>query len=275
MNKILLLIFLSFVVLGCSKAKEDEPEVIANKSFKLNIKVDDNAGSFTAIQNVNLGKNVLATGNTLASNVTNIYYRIYNAEGKLLSSVKQTSTTADFGTVSQELPVGEYKVFIAASKGEILLIDNNDLSKDRFGFPNGWEDTFTSLTTISIKNADVSQTIKLERALGMLSLTITDAIPFNIARISISMQPENIYKYIGGGQEIIPTGMSYNTNVSYSDIGVRNKNFSTLIGNTGAAININVKAYNSVNVVIVEKNIPNITFSKNKKTEISLQLFTP
>lgn len=274
MNKILLLLFVSFAVFGCSKIEEQEPEEVLNKSFKLNIKVADNAENFTAIQSA-FNKNTLSTNNALNSYVNNVYYRIYKANGELLTSIKQTSMSSEFGTISQELPVGEYKVFIAASKAELLLINNNSLAKDRFGFPGAWADTFTSLTSVSVTNKDVSQTIKLERALGMLSLTITDAIPANTAKIAIETQPESSYRYINGDPESTYIGMIMNTFISNYEVGVRNKNFSKFIGNTGVPITIKVKAYNANDVTIAEKTIPNITFVKNKTTQVNVQLFTP
>lgn len=98
MNKILLFILVSFAILGCSKSEEQQPDEVLNKSFKLNIKVADDAENFRAIQSISSGKNTLSTGNALNSYVNNVYYRIYKADGKLLSSLKQVSTATDFGS---------------------------------------------------------------------------------------------------------------------------------------------------------------------------------
>jgi hypothetical protein len=106
-----------------------------------------------------------------------------------------------------------------------------------------------------------------------MEVTLLDAIPSNLAKITLIFQSDTWSHYYNGATQSPNYSRTKQFSLTASDTGVKNKAFFMFVGNTWTASNVIIRAYDSANGLIAEKTVPNVRVYKNKKTLLTGTLF--
>ncbi len=274
MKRLLPFLLLGAMLQGCQKSG-DKPEVppttgVEQQKYDVQFSVADFSKS-VAPMNATVNKATMATTADLKSYADYFAYRVYNANKELVNSINQTSSAANFGTVSDKLPPGTYTVILTASKVYMPDISYTGLTMDVLSY---WNDLFGKKVSLVVSNSAISETTTLERLVGGLEVNITDAMPKDIGKISILIQTENQFILHDNTKPFPAMPATKNFIMTSADAGATNKSFMLYVGNTFTATNIVIRAYDVNGGFIAEKTVPNVTFAKNQKTVLTGNLFT-
>ncbi len=274
MKRLLPFLLVGAMLQGCQKSG-DKPEVlpttgVEQKKYDVQFSVADFSKS-VAPMNAAANKATMATTADLKSYADYFTYQVYKANGDLVNTINQTSSSANFGTVSDKLPPGTYTVYLIASKVYMPDISNSGLTMRSTSY---WNDLFGKKISLVVSDSAISETATLERLVGGLEVNITDAMPKDIGRISVFIQIENQFILHNGSKPGIATSVTRNFNMTTADAGVSNKSFMLYVGNTFTATDVVIRAYDVNGGFIAEKTVPNVTFAKNQKTVLTGNLFT-
>jgi hypothetical protein len=191
MKKTLLLAVLPALFLFSCK-KEHSKSIQTGKKYPVLF----NVTNFTTKQStfgVRHGAHSLAdTVNAGGAGIDILYYAVYNGgmgvHGRI---VMQDSSMANFGTVTDSLPPGQYQVVFIGGKKGLTEVYGGRTAADRFSYPdNKWQDTFWDEFNITVGNDGISQNVTLARIVGKLELDITDNIPANADSIVLAVDTE-------------------------------------------------------------------------------------
>jgi len=280
MKKLLPALLLSLILGGCSKSNQPGENKPAQEDakHKVSFTITDFAASTTVMSTPGT-KATNAVGDTLKNYADNLYYRIYDANGNWVNGTEQTSTSATFGTVTDQLVAGTYTVFLAASKGGLRTSDKTvAFSKADFGPTSTgaiWNDTFIKTFTLTVGTTDLSQSVRLERTVAAYQIVLEDAIPSDAAKIAVSIMYDYPTMALTGANMSVPLSPPVEYALAAADKGVKNKTFSGFLSNTFLPVSFVIKAYNGRNEVIAEKTIKDLKFEKNKRTTLTGALFPP
>lgn len=268
MKQFLPILFAGLTLFGCKKAA-DKPETPTQnevKKYDVTFKVADfssTVGTFNAST-----KSTMAVGDTLKNYADNLYYYVFNSSGSLVKSMSQNAASPAFGTITDQLPTGTYDVFMAASKGALTLQGGGGYSVASFQ-ATPWNDTFTKAFSLTVGTAAITQTVRLDRALGGLEVTLGDVITSNVAKITLVYDKDASTLLMRTGGTFVSGTAVKDFPISTSDVGTRNKKFFMYIGNTSTPAIVTVLAYDASNNIIAQKQVGPVTVTKNKITLLS------
>ena len=193
-------------------------------------------------------------------------------DGALKQQLHQASTDADFGTPSLSLPQGSHTLYFVASRGKQPVLSTAEHTIT-WGTPS---DTFWQAVTLTVdENTAATQTVTLHRVTTKLSITIQDALPTDIA--TISLEPTNWFyalDYTNGS----PTGAQQQAvpiSVPSSCAGQKNQSvsFFGLSGTDEWQADITVTATDSDDNILGQTIIRNAPFKANRVTVYKGNLF--
>lgn len=269
MKRFLPILFAGLTLFGCQKpaVKPDTLTEAQTTKYDVTFKVADfgsTVGAFNAST-----KGTMAVGDTLKNYADNLYYYVFSSTtGLLVKSISQNALTTGFGTITDQLPSGTYNVFMAASKGTLTLQAGNDYSVATYQ-ATPWSDTFTKTFTLTVGTSAVTQSVRLDRALGGLEVTLTDAIPSTVAKISLVFEKDASSIYMKSGLPFLNANAGKDFTIASSDIGVKNKKFFMYIGNTSTMATVSIYAYDAGNNIIAQKRVGPVMVSRNQITLLS------
>src|SRR6185312_12526252 len=119
-----------------------------------------------------------------------LYYAAYDNFGTPAHNfvLKQDSSMAGFGTITDSLLAGTYEITLVAGKKGLQYIGGANISNAGFTYGSTkWLDTFWDDFTITVGSSGISQDVTLKRVVGKLELNITDAIPANADSLVINV----------------------------------------------------------------------------------------
>ncbi len=275
MKNLLPALFISLIFFGCQKSNqyENKPEAIGKK-YDVTFNLQNFAPNLTTFSTSG-GKQTQAVGDTLKNYADNLYYRVFDASGALVKEINQASTSPDFGTISDQLQSGNYKVTIVASKGSLSWVNTpNGFSNTSYFYPNsGWNDTFGKQIDLTVGTTPVTQAVRLDRIVGGLEVNILDALPSNVVKIMVTYAKD--YPYITANFN--PTGIIAEQGKSYlvtaTDIGNKLPVFFFYIANQTTFI-VKIRALDASDNVLAEKLTP-VTVGRNQKAILTGYLFAP
>jgi hypothetical protein len=268
MKQFLPILFAGLTLFGCQKAAEkpETPTQNEAKKYDVTFKVADfgsTVGAFNAST-----KGTMAVGDTLKNYADNLYYYVFNSSGTLVKSITQSAATAGFGTVTDQLPTGTYDVFMAASRGALTLQASGGYNVAWYqAYP--WNDTFTKTLSLTVGTSAITQTVRLDRAVGGLEITLTDVIPSTVAKISVVYDKDASNLLMRTGGTFTSGTATKDFMISSADVGVKNKKFFLYIGNTSTPAIVRILAYDASNNIISQKQVGPVTVSKNQITLLS------
>jgi len=226
------------------------------------------------------GKATMTVGDTLSNYADYLHYSVYNEAGFMVRYINQTKADKNFGIIKGRLANGNYSVVIAASKTTPLSFDTT--GRTPFAYltfgPNtkdyNWNDSFHKMFKITVADAPLTQTIKLDRLVGAFNVVIEDAIPADINKIvvEVNLSPANLK--LDGTLSSYLISTYFNFPLSATDAGVKNKMLAGYITNTFYPVTFFVTAYNTKGVKVAQKSISSLTFSRGKRITLTGSLFT-
>ena len=282
-----LLLVICFLGFSCSKGHSGNPET---KSYKLTYKISDFSSADTAFQKTNqVTLGVKATTAVAPSSIMDVLYcSIYDADGKSINTIKQLSTDAGFGTITTNLPAGNYTLVFAGGKTGLFITafsqDKGTLSTDMLTYDGGIKDTYYKKVPITVIG-DNTESITLNRIVAQLNVVIQDAIPsvsaYSVDLFIIKKTPfYNAFQVNGGDVKTVGSEGSdgWSDIVPASKLGTSNYSIKKLIFTNSTPFQLKISAYHSIPNDIIphwvaDITLTNITAAVNKTTVASTRLF--
>lgn len=261
------LISLTALLSACEKGYEAETEVSTTAEE------GSTAVSFNivSISQTDFDGTVYATrAADLSEYCTRINLAAFDASGTK-STVNQTSSDSDFGTLTLSLSEGTYDVVILAHSGT----GNATISSvDEIKFTNNkMTDTFLYYTQITVEGT-TSYDISLARVVAMFRLIVTDATPSDVAQMQ--------FYYTGGSSTLDATtgfGCVNSRQTEVRDVddtaytGQSQYEVYTLPHATDDSLKIVVSALDSLGTTLYERTFTDVPVTVNKITQYTGEFF--
>lgn len=261
------LISLTALLSACEKGYEAETEV-STTAEEGSTTVSFN---IVSISQTDFDGTVYATrAADLSEYCTRINLAAFDASGTK-STVNQTSSDSDFGTLTLSLSEGTYDVVILAHSGT----GNATISSvDEIKFPNNkMTDTFLYYTQITVEGT-TSYDISLARVVAMFRLIVTDATPSDVAQMQ--------FYYTGGSSTLDATtgfGCVNSRQTEVRDVddtaytGQSQYEVYTLPHATDDSLKIVVSALDSLGTTLYERTFTDVPVTVNKITQYTGEFF--
>jgi len=277
MKSIYSLLILGLIFTGCQKsANMPEPQTEVNKT-EVTFAVTDFAQSVKGFAAANT-KGTMAVGDTLSNYADNLYYTIYAADGSYVKSGTQAKADASFGRVTEQLVPGTYDVFMAATQNSIGFFAGSGSTYSNALItppaPNLWLDLFSKNMTITVAGTPLTQSVRLDRAIGALDVVLVDAMPASVSKISLTLDREAADMLIKTGVAKTYGSTTRDFALTAADAGAINKKFSMLVGNTATDVNVTIQAFDAAGAKLAEK-VVTTRINKNQRTTLSGSLIGP
>lgn len=113
---------------------------------------------------------------------TRLNFAIYNSDGTRVKQTNQTSSDANFGSVSFKLEQGDYLMVVVghSSGGNPTMTDPTCI---KFTNAQGYTDTFIYCASITIGEESVEKQVALDRIVSMCRFVVTDDIPSEVKQM--------------------------------------------------------------------------------------------
>lgn len=240
---------------------------------------------------INLHANSRAVDTALTNHVNTIYYAVYDSLGNNVHIIKQLSTDANFGSYTDNLHSGKYTVVIGAGGTGLALgmdTQNTTVTTSKLSTDILWyglntvsdaflKDAFYKKLSLTVTNADASQSVTLDRITSKLTINIEDALPANAGYITATFMDAPAFKYFVGSATPFDAGsnISIKDTIQTAALGTTNNKLSTILLFPTAPISIDLACTTSgaSQTIIAEKIIPNITCQPNTQTLLTGKLF--
>lgn len=261
------LISLTALLSACEKGYEAETEV-STTAEEGSTTVSFN---IVSISQTDFDGTVYATrAADLSEYCTRINLAAFDASGTK-STVNQTSSDSDFGTLTLSLSEGTYDVVILAHSGT----GNATISSvDEIKFTNNkMTDTFLYYTQITVEGT-TSYDISLARVVAMFRLIVTDATPSDVAQMQ--------FYYTGGSSTLDATtgfGCVNSRQTEVRDVddtaytGQSQYEVYTLPHATDDSLKIVVSALDSLGTTLYERTFTDVPVTVNKITQYTGEFF--
>lgn len=279
MKKLIPALSLMLILFACRKAEQTGQTEYDTTLHDVKFTVAD-FNVFEETMSASGRKTTMAVGDTLSNYADYLHYSVYNEAGFMVRYINQTKADKDFGTIKGRLANGNYSVVIAASKTTPLRFDTTGripFSVLTFG-PNtkdgNWNDSFHKMFKITVADAPLTQTIKLDRLVGAFNVVIEDAIPADVSKIVVEVNISPVNLKLDGTLYSSLTSSYFNFPLLAADAGVKNKMFAGYIINTFYPVTVFVTAYNAKGVKVAQKSISSLTFSRGERITLTGSLFT-
>ena len=113
---------------------------------------------------------------------TRLNFAIYNSDGTRVKQTNQTSSDANFGSVSFKLEQGDYLMVVVghSSGGNPTMTDPTCI---KFTNAQGYTDTFIYCASITIGEESVEKQVALDRIVALCRFVITDNFPDDVKKM--------------------------------------------------------------------------------------------
>ena len=265
-KKITFILALALTVLpSCSKLfQPDSTAGLPSKSFTFHVK-----GTFdTNYEDMTKAATRLENGNT--AGLTDLWVLDYSEDGSLLQQTHQSSTDADFGTVSMELTYGHHDIKFIASKGAGASLTDEGISWTKVG------DTFALDYAVDVVvSSNGNRAPELKRVISGLKITINDEIPATATKAvltlgkrsqSLTLPELSALPYEQSGAELDITGLAGKT-------GRQVAIYSLADGDDEWESTASIEVLNASGARLTYVEIPTVKLKRNRMTVLSGDLF--
>lgn len=258
--KIYAMLVFSIMLASCEKVMLDEAPT------------SDNTENCNVVIHATSISQKLMTSRATSSSLSEVATRLtcaFFSDGEKKKNISQTIADDDFGTVSLNLPKGNYELVVIAHNGAGNCTISST-SKVTF-YKNKVTDTFYYYGTLEVDDEKTEKEITLERPVGMFRLCITDTIPSDAAELT--------FKYTGGSSTFNPsTGYgsvnSRQTETRTMSTVIKNYDFYTFPHSDGKNLSITATVTNSLGDDICERELTEIPIQRNTITTYSGAFFS-
>jgi len=208
--------------------------------------------------------NSLAVNASLKDSVDRLYFALYNTSNNKSDFITQNSSDPNFGTFRDSVPAGAYIVSFIGVKGPTDYGYLNPTPRNpsdatwsplTFSFYPP-EEIFMKTFALNVSAPTSTQHVVLDRIVGLLQINITDALPYNAASVKVVIPTET-----GGG-----VFSTYQKTITAADRATTPYQLSFFNLRSGAPFTLTLNFYDAQNVLVLTKNIPNVTCKPNTKT---------
>jgi hypothetical protein len=276
--RLFMLLAISVATVSCSKQNETATPEKSDKLYDVNLSVStfstEIVGLTSSVGSTRGAVSATNSTNAVGDQISYIEYAIYNSSGLLVKNATQVKSLATFGTINEQLPAGNYKIFVVGSADNISLTKENYSSVTVY-FGGKVADTFVKSFDLKVTDETVTQSIVLDRVTGKLEIQITDAIPTNTAKITVTSS-SSVSIYLTSSSERYPQPKTSETSLSTLDYGKTNFTLGSFIIplTTGSIISdVSIRAYNTTGGLMVDKIVKDVKVETNKKTVMTGKLF--
>ena len=270
----------------CSSCKKDQKKgsVPPAETHKVNFNVSDFTETLVDHSTNKTHTDGLKTNATqpLSSFIDEIYYFVFDKNGKFVHYFEQLSSASNFGSVSDELPAGTYTVVFAAGKSGLLIANDYSSQFTQTNIVNfrlagygslPWLDTFFDKFQITVTKSDITQSITLDRIVSQLTVNVLDAIPANAYRIQVTAISYKNYYFSKG----LVSGESAEFNQTFiipaAAKGTTNYKVSLMTLNTETPSIVIIKCFDSSGAIMASASVNNVVVHANTQTILTGNLF--
>jgi len=267
---------------SCKKDHSGSNDKPAQKLYQVNFNLSGFTETISNSTNNKLKVNSLKTS-AITDYLKVLYYFVFDTGGKLVHSLTQDSTAANFGAISDNLPLGTYTVVIATGqKG--LSVENDAYGStitkisDTYLYygpsvTSPWKDTFFNKFQLTVSGTNVNQSVSGSRLVGQLEVNIEDAIPATASKMEITVTSESHQYYIS--TELAHSFDPYviTTPIPNAIKGTTNYKLDNILLNTYTPFTVKIVCYDASSKALGTALVTNVTCEKNKKTILSGELF--
>lgn len=269
MKKIYLIFSLFFLLFAACK-KDGKAPVKPNtdddgKKYEVNFNIGIDADE----QNLQRSSKIKKLNNTaanLADMATFLAYYVFNSDDKLVTSLIQTSSTPNFGKITDGFTAGTYTVVVVATKNKPTEYDSKHIVA--LG-----SDTFYQKFELTVTASTVTQNINLQRVNGQLEVKLLDAIDDETLSIQYSLENDYSLLLNNGTPDINkPYRRSETKNIAPALFGTTNYTYKTYVTNTVKPIKVVVAVSNKI-FGTYGKVIDSVMIYPNTRTVLSGNVF--
>jgi hypothetical protein len=277
--RLFMLLAISVATVSCSKQNETATPEKSDKLYDVNLSVStfstEIVGLTSSVGTTRGAVSATNTTNAAGDDISNIEYVIYNSSGLMVKNATQIKSLATFGTINEQLPTGNYRIFIVGSTEFISMIKDN-YSQIALYPSSKVGDIFIKSIDLKVAAETISQSVILDRIVGKIEVQITDAIPTNTAKITISSSSGTVV-YLNNNTDRYPQAKTAESTITSADYGKTNFIASSFIipSISGSLISdVSIRAYNTTGGLMVDKIVKDVKVETNKKTVMTGKLFT-
>jgi|GEM_PF-2278396 len=300
MKKLLFLLGCAVLISACKKNAEPDTPTGQNTKYPTTFKVAD--FTFNNITIPTTGSNSVVP---LQEVFTNLYFLIFDSNGKVISRLEQQSNGTDslfritsnarklvttkftYGTITDSLVVGKYTLVAVGGRYRLMfnpdvypapgtdLFPATDLLQTgiNFGEAGMTESTYVYKGEFQVRESASEHRITLDRIGGLLEIKIEDAMPSNTYTIAANITTEFANYNLGGS---LPWKGGTGTSFIADPIdwrGIAGFTMSKYMLNTVIPFEVELVAIQKGGNQIARKKISPVFIETNKKTILSGKLF--
>jgi len=257
----LLLVLLTFILIGCERPMSAEEETPAVTEGNLRLVV-------CQLEQTPFPTRTRVEASELC---THLNFAIYDTEGNRLKQFNQMAGDSDFGTATFDMTTGDYQIVALAhsSSGNPTMTNP---SKIQFTNAKGYSDTFLYSTKLTLGEETQMLALTLHRIVALCRFKINDAIPSGVTSM--------MFQYKGGsGAFDASTGLGCvnSTQVVKTEVqtGQQNTVFDlyTFLHDQSGDVHIVAMALDAAENVIYEREF-DVSLQKNMITTLQGNFFT-
>lgn len=213
-------------------------------------------------------------GVSLTDYCSTIQFVIYQ-NGEKVKGITQKKGESSYGQAALTLSPGTYQLLVLAHNCQLGNPTVSNPSTIQFtNTGSGYSDTFYYYGDLQVTEEQGTHDITLERAVSMVRITITDAIPAEVTKIRLYYEGESgVFNAVTGMGGTTNSKQSINYNVQgYSaplSLGAY-----TFLRNEEGTLTMTITAFDSKDNVIAEKQLTDIPMKNRMMTEYSGRLFS-
>jgi hypothetical protein len=268
-----ILLIAPFLFFSCKKEHGFSVKSPSLKKYAVTI----NVANFTqkkATFSLRRGASHLASTDTITNlngYIDELGYVVIDTNFAVVKTIRQDSTMANLGTITDSLPAGRYSIYVVAGKKGLQLTP----PKDDYDYgANAWQDTFWSgITNFIVGDQNQSATITLSRAIGKLELQVTDNVPVNADSLFITVSADAIHKSILDSTFFNTRTITFAIAIPASAKGHANFTVDRLIGAINQNFDLIVTCKDSNGTVIGSGSANSVKCYANKRTVLTGTLF--
>jgi len=258
-----ILLLLAVVLVGCEKA--DLSEYIDNGDKEDGYKT---TFTFNTLSITNFDDNGTRATKPLSEIATTLNFAVFQNGDKVITA-NQKSTDKDFGTISVNLPAGDYQIAVVAhnASGNATMT-----SAEKIAFAsNKVTDTFSTFRDISVSGSK-EYDLSMLRSVSMFRLRLDQEIPAEVTKLK--------FYYTGGSSTLDATtgfGCVNSRQTEYRDVTNHSNGqvfeVYTFPHDTEGTLNMTITALDDKDNVYAEKTLANVEIKMRHITTYHGSLF--
>ncbi|GAA4911634.1 hypothetical protein [Mucilaginibacter defluvii] len=268
MKKVYLVFSLLILLFASCKKDSKSPSKPDSDTDGKKYEVNFNIGIDADEQNLqSSSKSKKITSNAdLSTMATFLAYYVFNSDDKLVTSLIQTSTTPNFGKITDGFAAGTYTVVLVATKNKPTEYDSKHIV--------AWgSDIFYQKFELTVTASTVTQNINLQRVNGQLEVKLLDAIDDETLSIQYSLENDYSLLLNNGTPDISkPYPRGETKNIAPALFGTTNYTYKTYVTNTVKPMKVRVTVSNKI-FGTYGKVIDSVMIYPNTRTVLSGNVF--